>query len=147
MKHLIAITILLLSGCSSSPKVTSNADITSVMNLIALTEEKAPDGIKGTFQLSIKASGIERNIIYLNTELDYRDRRNITVAIHPRLISALTKKYGNSPDNYLIDKTIEVTGKAKRIKIYFFSNGKRTKKYYFQTHISLKYLDQIKVLS
>ena len=117
------------------------------MNLIALTEDKAPDGIKGTFQLPIKASGSQRGIIYLNTEKDYRDRRNITVAIHPNLIDAFTKKYGESPDSYFINKTIVVTGEAKRMKIFFISKGRITKKYYFQTHVKVASLNQIKVLS
>lgn len=146
MKYLIVIMLLVLNGCSSSPKVNSNSDITSIMNLIALTEEKAPNGVEGTFQLAIKAVGMERNVTYLNTELDYRDRRNITVAIHPRIIRAFIKKYGSSPDKFLINKTIEVTGEAQRMKITFLSNGKRTKKYYFQTHIKVLSLEQIKVL-
>lgn len=147
MKYLILISILVLSGCSSTSKITSNTDIASIMNLIALTEDKAPDGIKGTFQLPIKTSGNQRGIIYLNTERDYRDRRNITVAIHPKLIDAFTKKYGESPELYFINKIIEVTGEAKRMKIFFFSKGKVTKKYYFQTHIRVASLNQIKVLS
>ena len=137
----------MLSGCSSTPKITSNPDIASIMNLIALTEDKAPDGIKGTFQLAIKASGNQRGFIYLNTETDYRDRRNITIAIHPKLIDAFTQKYGESPELYFINKTIEVTGEAKRMKIFFFSMGQITKKYYFQTHIRVDSLNQIKVLS
>jgi hypothetical protein len=116
------------------------------MNLIALSEEKAPEGIKGTFQLPIKASGNRRDVVYLNTEKDYRDRRNITVAIHPKLIEEFTKKYGESPDSYFIDKTIEVTGEVKRMKIFFYSKGKITKKYYFQTHVRVASLSQIRVL-
>ncbi len=117
------------------------------MNLIALTEDKAPEGVKGTFRFPIKTSGNQRGVIYLNTENDYRDRRNITVAIHPKLINAFIKKYGESPESYLIDKTIEVTGEAKRMKIFFFSKGKITKKYYFQTHVRVASLEQIKILS
>lgn len=55
MKYFVLISILILSGCTSTPKVISNSDITSTMNLIALTEEVAPAGIKGVFKLSIKA--------------------------------------------------------------------------------------------
>lgn len=147
LKYLILISIVVLFGCSSTPKITTNSDTTSIMNLIALTEDRAPDGIKGTFRLPIKASGNQRGIIYLNTEDDYRDRRNITVAIHPKLIHAFIKKYGESPESYFINKTIEVTGEAKRMKIFFFSKGKITKKYYFQTHVRVASLEQIKVLS
>jgi hypothetical protein len=117
------------------------------MNLIALTEESAPSGIEGTFQLPIKASGIKSGIVYLNTEIDYRDRRNITVSLDPKLIEAFTTKYGIHPDSYFVNKTIEVSGEAKRLKIYFFSKGKITKKYYFQTHIRVASLNQIKILS
>ncbi|MBL4942473.1 MAG: hypothetical protein JKY81_12515 [Colwellia sp.] len=147
MKCLILISILVLSACSSTSKISTSSDIANIMNLIALTEEKAPNGIKGTFQLPIKAAGVQRGIVYLNTETDYRDRRNITIALHPKLIDAFTKKYGSSPNSYFLNKTIEVTGEAKRMKIYFLSKGKITKKYYFQTHIKVSSLSQIKVLS
>jgi len=147
LKYLVLISIVALFGCSSTPKITTNSDTSSIMNLIALTEENAPEGIKGTFRFPIKASGNQRGIIYLNTENDYRDRRNITVAIHPKLIDAFIKKYGESPESYFINKTIEVTGEAKRMKIFFFSKGKITKKYYFQTHVRVTSLKQIKVLS
>tara|TARA_R110000787_G_scaffold264849_3_gene370791 strand:- start:198 stop:641 length:444 start_codon:yes stop_codon:yes gene_type:complete len=147
MKYLILLSILVLSACTTTSGVTSNPVSTDVMRLIEQTEANAPGGVKGTFQFSIKASGIERNVVYLNTELDYRDRRNFTVALHPKTIEAFTKKYGSSPDAYFINKNIEVTGEAKQTKVWFFSNGMRTKKYYFQTHIRVKSINQIKVLS
>lgn len=147
MKYLIFISLFVLSGCSSTPNIISSAGIGSLMNLIALTEEKAPIGVKGTFELPIKSSGIQGGIFYLNTEADYRDRRNITVAIHPKLIGAFTKKFGESPDLFFTGKTIEVTGEAKRVKIFFFSKGEITEKYYFQTHVRVTSLSQINVLS
>ena len=147
MKYFLLLSILVLSACTATPEITSKSVSTDVMRLIEKAAINAPKGVKGTFQLSIKASGIERKIVYLNTELDYRDRRSLTVALHPKTIAAFTKKYGSSPEVYFINKNIEVTGEAKQIKIWFISNGKRTKKYYFQTHISIKSINQIKVLS
>ena len=117
------------------------------MNLIALTEDSAPNGINGTFKLPIKASSVQKGIIYLNTETDYRDRRNMTITLQKKVIEAFITKYGTSPHLYLINKSIEVTGEAKRLKINFFTNGKVTKKYYFQTHINVSSLHQIKVLN
>ena len=38
---------------------------------------------------------------------------------------------------FFVNKTVEVTGEAKRVKIYFISNGMLTDKYYFQTHINV----------
>ena len=147
MKYLILVSILALSACTTTPVVTSNQPSTDVMRLIEQTAINAPNGVKGTFQFSIKAAGVEREIVYLNTEFDYRDRRNITVALHPRTVAAFTKKYGSSPEVYFINKNIEVTGEARQIKIWFVSKGIRTEKYYFQTHIRIKSINQIKVLS
>jgi len=146
VKYLLLIIILALSACSSTSENSSNSGIERTMSLIALTEEKAPEGVKGTFEFLIKASGVKGRITYLNTEEDYRDRRNITIALHPDVINDFTKKYGSNPDSYFINKTIEVKGEAKRKKIYFISNGKLTKKYYFQTHLRVTSLNQIKVL-
>ena len=147
MKYLLIITVLFISACSTTPEVVSNPNTADIMNVIALSEENAPNGVKGTFKLPIKASGAQGKVVYLNTEQDYRDRRNITVALHPKLIGELVETYGTSPDAYFINKTIEVTGEAKRAKIHFFSKGKYTDKYYFQTHIRVDSLNQIKVLN
>lgn len=147
MKYLLLILVLILSGCSSTSTVFSNSETASIMNLIALTEEQAPNGVEGTFQLPIKASGSRRGIVYLNTEKDYRDRRNITVVIPPNLIKSISNKYGESPETFFINKTIEITGEAKQVKIFFISRGKITDKYYFQTHIKLESLTQIRVLN
>lgn len=146
MRYLILLSMLILSGCSSTSTVNSNTDVASVMNLIALTEENAPRGVKGTFQFPIKAAGSQNSVIFLNTETNYRDRRNISVAIHPKLIDALTIKYGVSPEIFFINKTVEVTGEAKRVKIHLAVDGRKTTKYYFQTHVRVTSLNQIKVL-
>lgn len=147
MKYLILLSTLLLSACTTTHERTSNPVATDVMRLIEQTEVNAPKGVKGTFEFLIKASGSENRIVYLNTELDYRDRRSITVALHPKTIAAFTKKYGASPDVYFVNKNIEVTGEAKRIKVWFYSNSNRTEKYYFQTHVKIESINQIKVLS
>jgi len=147
MKYLILFSILILSGCSSTPNIASKSKPTDIIQLIEKAKRRFPEGVRGTFQIPIKASGSKRGVVYLNSDLDYRDPKNITVALHPSTIESFSKSYGSSPESYFIDKTIEVTGKVERIKIYFYTNGKRTKKYYFQTHIRVNSLNQIKVMS
>ena len=112
-----------------------------------MTEKSAPEGVNGTFNFLIKASGVRKGEVFLNTELDYRDRRAITITIAPNVVAEYTKKYGSTPEAYFIDKKIEVTGEAKRVKIDFISNGRVTNKYYFQTHINVSSLEQIRLLS
>ena len=146
MKNLILIFTLFIGACSTTSQISTNTNIVDIMNVIALSEASAPDGVKGTFQLPIKASGIQNNVTYLNTETNYRDRRNITVALKPDLIPAFIEKYDSAPSDYFVGKTIEVTGEAKRTKINFISRGILSKKYYFQTHIKVNSLKQIKIL-
>jgi len=143
MKYLILISALFLSACSLTPSI----NISDTMNLIALTEQKAPKGIHGTFKFQIKASGVKKGDVYLNTEVDYRDRRAITIALSPDVVSELSNKYGSNPETYFIDKYIEVSGEAKRTIIDFISRGRKTNKYYYQTHIKVTQLSQIKVLN
>jgi hypothetical protein len=146
MKYFVLLSIFVLSACATTPATTRPSAPTDVMGLIKQSEASAPDGIKGNFQFSIKASGMENGTTYLNTELDYRDRRNITLALLPNTIAAFTEQYGSAPDTYFVNKNIEVIGEAKRFKTWFSVNGKRTDKYYFQTHINVGSIDQIKVL-
>lgn len=142
LKYIILLLALLLGACSS----TSNVNIANTMNLIALAEEKAPNGVTGSFTFLIKATGTRRGEVYLNSESDYRDRRSVTIAVVPEIVSEFTHTYGSPPDEFFLGKTIEVTGEAKRVKINFFANGRPTNKYYFQTHVNVTSIDQINVL-
>jgi len=140
LKPLILTLALVLGACSSTSTSTINT-----IKLIALSEQSAPNGVQGTFNFLIKATGNRRGDIFLNTEDDYKDRRAITIVLSPKVSSDFTSKYGSTPDLYFINKTIEVTGEAKREKIYFYSKGRVTTKYYYQTHIDVTSLDQIKI--
>lgn len=142
MKYLILTLSLFLSACNSSP----STNLTDAMNLIVLTESNAPNAIEGSFKFKIKASGVKGGEVFLNTELDYRDRRSITVTIAPHVASVLLEKYGATPETFFVNKTVAVTGEAKRVKIYFISNGMLTNKYYFQTHINVPSIDNITVV-
>ncbi|KPV96467.1 hypothetical protein AN214_01562 [Pseudoalteromonas sp. P1-9] len=144
MKYLILSLSLFLTACNS----TTHVDVADTMDLIAQAEDNAPDGVEGTFKFLVKATGSSRRgEVYLNTEHDYRDRRAVTIVLSPSVVPEFTKNYGKAPNAFFTGKVIEVTGEAKREIIDFVSNGKRTGKYYFQTHIRVSSLEQIKVLS
>lgn len=83
------------------------------MNLIVLTESNAPNAVEGSFKFKIKASGVKRGEVFLNTELDYRDRRSITVTIAPGVVSALLEKYGATPETFLLIKQLQLLVKLK----------------------------------
>jgi hypothetical protein len=119
---------------------------------IPLAAAAAPDrGIRGTFLITVKASGEDkkRKEIYLNSELDYRDQRNLTVRIEPSAIPGLEARFGKDLKKVFIGKQILVTGTATRVTIIFGKprvsavNGGLRNKYYFQTHVSVASAEQI----
>lgn len=109
-------------------------------------EESAPDSVSGVFKLTIKGTGREGEYIYLNSEPDYRAWPNLTLEIHPQAVPGFVEKYGAEPDEYLKDKTLSVSGEARRVTIWFTSDGKRTGKYYYQTHVMVTDEGQIEIL-
>ncbi len=83
--------------------------------------------------------------MFLNSEVDYRDQRNLTVAVAPTAVAALQARLGGDPRVALKGRDIVVTGSAMRIRIVFSANGQPTDKYYYQTHVRVSDADQIVV--
>jgi len=136
------ICLLLLLSCFSEQAFAKDFEPdriyedTNVMEIIRQAAEAAPDGVKGEYTLKIKAAGKSQNALYLNTEIDYRDPRNVSVAIHPRAFKAFRKKYGKEAQDFFVGKKIKIQGEARRVIIKVSPEGKPPYKYYyFQTHI------------
>lgn len=100
----------------------------------------------GLFVMKVQASGRDRNYLYLNSETDYRDARNLSLVFSPEVESAFKRKHGSAPDEFLKDKDIVVLGAASQVKIYFSTGGVRTDKYYYQTQVMVAKPDHIRVL-
>ncbi|MCB1582224.1 MAG: dipeptidase [Xanthomonadales bacterium] len=145
LKLCMPISFLILFGCHQTESIKPVNDHYSTWDIIEKTEAMAPKGLRGEFLLHIKNTGKQYSRIYLNTQEDYRDRRNITVALLPSFQEAFRAKYDTDIRSYYEDKTILVKGKAKRVKIWFTPGGKRSTKYYFQTHIEVSDLSQISI--
>lgn len=107
--------------------------------------DAAPLGVDGTFDMLIRGSGHQDGYTYLNSEDDYRDQRNLTVAIPPGVASALKALYGEAPETYFKGKHIQVSGQAMRVKILFFCSCGESDKYYYQTHVALTDPNQLQV--
>ena len=109
----------------------------------ATTSERV---VRGVFEMPVRATGRQDSLLYLNSELDYRDQRSLTVAITPNAEKALQERFGADLALALTGKRIRVTGAAQRVTIWFFCDGKRTDKYYFQTHVPVLRADQLTVV-
>jgi hypothetical protein len=121
-------------------------DFVTPRQAIERAADAAPAGVDGTFTLQVRAVGVQDGILYLNSERDYRDQRNLSIDIPPSVAAALLAKYGSPPMTFLMGKHIAVTGQARRVTIWFQCDGKATDKYYYQTHVELHDASQIEIL-
>jgi len=145
MKYFLIISTLLLTACASQNSLNQSTKASDIMRIIELAEEYSPKGVEGSFIFPIQATGSHGDV-FLNSQLDYRDRRNLTVAINEETSKKLSEIYSSPPDIYFLNKTIKVTGAAHRAKIWFYPNGKKSDEYYFQTRIYVTSPDQIEVI-
>lgn len=143
MKLVLLALLLVMVGCTST---SQPPNYSNTMDIIAKTAESAPEGVYGEFTFYIQATGEQREIVYLNTEMDYRDQRNVTIALHPKILSQLENKYGDSPKDFFVGKSVFVEGYARRVRIAFLSEGRPTGKYYYQTHIRVIDITQIELV-
>ncbi|WGM32476.1 hypothetical protein [Brevundimonas sp. NIBR11] len=132
---LASIAVLGLSGCVTPPS--------DAMHAIFAAAEAAPDVVPGVYVIQIQGTGRRDGRLYLNSEADYRDQRNLTIAISPSAFAGLEARFGPAPETRLTGRRIAVTGSAMRVRIDFTGNGQPTGKYYFQTHVVVNDADQI----
>jgi hypothetical protein len=109
--------------------------------------DTAPRPLPGYFVMFVRRTGREGDRVYLNSEADYRDQRNLTISIDPGAVRELTGRYGTPPDQYLRGRLIVVSGAARRTQIDIFGEGgRRTGLYYFQTQVPVRTADQVQFL-
>jgi hypothetical protein len=136
----------LLAGCAASADRPSRADpAMGPVEAIVRAAEAAPRPVPGWFAMTVRATGVDDGWTYLNSELDYRDQRNLSIAIAPAAARALALQYGAPPHPWFQGRTIRVAGRAERVKIAFTAGGRPTDKYYYQTHVRVYAADQIRV--
>lgn len=102
-------------------------------------------GVTGVFALTVKATG-RTDKLHLNSEADYRDPRNLSIAVAPEAAAQLEDRLGAPPEVALRGKRILVAGTARRVRIDFVVDDKPSGKYYYQTHVRVTEASQIKVL-
>lgn len=101
-------------------------------------------GVAGEFELTIRAVGQEKGMIYLNSENDYRDRNCLTVAI-PDNVAKQAFGTADKTDltRKLVGKSAVFGGIARQVRIAFTQDGQATGKYYYQVHLRVKDRRQI----
>jgi hypothetical protein len=147
MRGIVVAGLLALAGCAP----TTLAQVGAATDLlpsqaIERAATVAPAGIGGVFRMTVRATGRQDGNIYLNSERDYRDQRDLTIVVPAIAQARLAASFGGDVDEVLRGKTIRVRGVAHRVTIWFTADGKRTDKYYYQTHVGVLHADQIKIV-
>ncbi|MCF2859514.1 hypothetical protein L1286_18675 [Pseudoalteromonas sp. SMS1] len=142
MKHIVIICLFLLGACSSH----NYYSIQQTANIGNVVKESKVGGVHGTFELKIAGSLRHRGGVFLNTMMDYKSEKNVTIFLTEKFIHKFKKKTGIPPEIYFLGKRIIVKGKAKRVKYTVYEYGKETDKFYFQTQINLNALNQFEEL-
>lgn len=140
---------VLLSACQSSP-TSPNLAMASGMTApqaVFAAADAAPRGVPGTFALVVKRAEMVGPRLFLNSEGDYRDQRNLSIAIQPSALPILRQRLGRDLRGALVDRDIRVRGVARRTRIDFTNNAKPTGKYYYQTHVDVDSADQISIVN
>ena len=108
--------------------------------------DAAPRGVYGVFELDVSRAEKVGPNFFLNSERDYRDQRNLSVAIGPKVQSELRQRYGEDLRTALLGRKMLVFGYARRVRVDFISGGRRSGKYYYQTHVPVGDVRQIELV-
>jgi hypothetical protein len=148
MKLIAIIGLASLAGCAATgSQVASAGDSIGPADAIMRAAADPQRGVRGTFRMKVSTTGRQDGNIYLNSEDDYRDQRNLTVAILPSAQAQVAKIYGRGADAAFKGKTILVSGVAHRVTIWFSNgDGRRSDKYYYQTHVDVLDASQLKTI-
>jgi len=123
-------------------------DCISPVEAVTYASYLAPKaGIAGTFRMEVKAVGEQKGVYYLNSEVDYRDRNCLTIAMPAAVMAELVGRDGlAAAEERLKGRTIMVRGVAQRVKIAFFGeDGKPTDKYYYQVQVRIGQAEQLRI--
>ncbi len=134
-----------LTACAGTGPTAEDARWLQPAQAIQLAAEAAPRGVTGTFVMRVQATGADGGRVYLNSEADYRDQRNLTIAITPVAAGALAARLGAPPAVALEGERIVVQGVATRVRIDFTIDGHPSGKYYYQTQVQVTDAAQIRV--
>ena len=138
---LVALAIMLASGCSSVQRNPSGW--IEPVEAIRMANEDPAYGVRGEFVITVKALDSYPGRSFLNSELDYRDQRNLTIRIPTSMLPKLEQRLGVKFED-LKGRELVISGVAMRNRIDFVSDNGPTGKYYYQTHVSVDSPTQIR---
>lgn len=138
MKLQVSRAVIVAIAILSAPVAARDTPLRLSPAQAVMNAAEMPEGVGGVFEMVVRASGRQGGLLYLNSEADYRDPRNLTIVVAPGEEEALSVRLGGPVQTTILRKVIAVRGIARKTRINFISEGRPTGKYYFQTHLKLR---------
>lgn len=142
MRFLIAIIVAILV-CSCSTVPTNRKGWIEPVDAIRAASGDPVYGVRGEFVFTVRAMGSDKQRSFLNSQRDYRDQRNLTIVMPTTMVPALEHRLGITLKE-LEGRRLVVLGVARRVRINFFCNFRRSGKYYYQTQVRVDSPTQIR---
>ena len=145
----IALLAVLFAGGTAYAQTPPPALSGTISPVEAIAGAAASRGIgkTGRFGMLVRATGISKGHVFLNSEADYHDPKNLSIDIDPLAAKRLERQLGSPPDQYYKGKWIVVHGTARRVLIVFNDDhGRPLGKGYYQTHVPVRLPSQITVV-
>lgn len=136
LRRIGIVTVAMLSASCASPTAPM-APLRLSPAQAVINAAETPAGVSGVFEMVVRSTGRDGGMLFLNSELDYRDPRNLTIVVPPAVERALEDRLGGPVEPAILKRTIAARGTARKTKTIFLSEGRPTDKYYFQTHLRL----------
>lgn len=149
MKKSLLILTLLFASVSYSKNSLADEEIITPAQAVKLLDENNKEWsekVRGVFEITVNATGKDKKWGYLNSNINYRVKENLTIKLSKHIRKRLTKKFGQDPLEFLKGKKIRVKGEAKKVKIYKIVGGKKTNLVYFQSHVILKGIKNLEIV-
>lgn len=112
---------------------------------VAKAAEARDTGVLAVVPFKVGKAAMVGGRLFLNSEADYRDPRNLSVVVAPSVLPALRAKWGAALEPYLLGASMRVVGKARTVRIDLTEDGRPTGKYYFQTHLAVTSARQLEL--
>ena len=146
MRILFCAGLFTLAACQTVAVPPDTRQVIAPALAVMAAADAAPAGFPGTFGFEVMRADFAGPRLFLNSYPDYRDQRNLSVAIDARAVPKFRSIYGDDLKSAFMGRRIEVTGVARRQRIDFTVDGRPSGKYYFQTHVRVSDPAQIRIV-
>ncbi|MES2904433.1 MAG: hypothetical protein V4696_09640 [Pseudomonadota bacterium] len=147
MRSLLLPAFLILAACQTAPPPRfAGGQVIEPALAVMAAADAAPRGYAGRFGFVVRRADMVGPRLFLNSYPDYRDQRNLSVAIAPAVLVTLRARHGNDLRSAFMGRSILVDGEARRERIDFTVGGRPSGKYYFQTHVAVTRPEQIRIV-